>query len=44
MLDIPATEPLSVTPSGAEVVAFRSEGDAALQWWERLRRADSGRF
>ncbi|SNT06614.1 hypothetical protein SAMN06264365_13632 [Actinoplanes regularis] len=35
---MPATEPLSVTPSGAEVVAFRSEGDAALQWRERLRR------
>jgi len=39
MFDMPVTEPLLVTPSGAEITGFRSEGDAALRWWERLRQA-----
>ncbi|MEU4221461.1 DUF4253 domain-containing protein [Actinoplanes sp. NPDC026623] len=38
MFDTPAAEPLFVTPSGAEIAGFPSEGDAALRWWERLRR------
>jgi hypothetical protein len=37
MLDVPATESLFVTPSGAEIVGFASEGDEALDWCARLR-------
>jgi uncharacterized protein DUF4253 len=39
MPETPPTQLLFVTPSGVEVVGFRAEGDAALQWWERLRLA-----
>jgi hypothetical protein len=39
VVDLPAAEPLFVTPSGVEITGFRSAGDAALRRWERLRQA-----
>jgi hypothetical protein len=39
VFDVPATEPLFGTPTGAEVIGFQSAGDEALRWSERLREA-----
>ncbi|MDI6103639.1 DUF4253 domain-containing protein [Actinoplanes sp. NEAU-A12] len=39
MRDTPPTQPLFVTPTGAEVIGFQAEGDEALRWWEQLRLA-----
>ncbi|GAA1634449.1 hypothetical protein J3R03_000586 [Actinoplanes couchii] len=39
VVDLPATETLCVTPGGVEIAGFRSQGDEALRWWERLRQA-----
>jgi hypothetical protein len=34
---LPPHGPLLTTPTGAQVLAFTTPGDHALDWWQRLR-------